>query len=278
MLTLMFLYHPLFGGSLFFGLGCDFSGVHMPELQDGVAVVTGAAAGIGRATAQRFAEEGAKVVVADIDMEGLEETVDLIETEGGEATAIKTDVSNYEEVSALIDETVESYGPPDFAFNNAGIEGSTEPLADQSLEDWKKTISINQTGVWNCLKEELAVMAENGGGAIVNTSSIAGLSAAGGSPYVASKHGVVGLTRVAAAEYGPEDIRVNAVCPGVIDTEMIDRSREEMGEQLDAFIEAKPLGRMGDPEEIAAAVVWLCSDESSFVTGHPLVIDGGFMA
>lgn len=250
----------------------------MPELQDGVAIVTGAAGGIGRATAQRFAEEGAKVVVADIDMEGLEETVGLIEADGGEVTAVETDVSDHDDVSALIDETVETYGPPDFAFNNAGIEGSTKPLAEQTLDEWNRTISINQTGVWNCLKEELAVMAENGGGAIVNTSSIAGMSAAGGSPYVASKHGVIGLTRVAAAEYGPEDVRVNAVCPGVIDTEMIERSREEMGEQLDALIAAKPLGRMGDSEEVAAAVVWLCSDESSFVTGHPLVIDGGFMA
>lgn len=250
----------------------------MNGITDGVAVITGAGAGIGRATARRFAEEGAKVVVADVDEEGMAETVELIEDDGGEATAVPTDVSNRADVSNLIEETIETYGVPDFAFNNAGIEGSSAPLADQTVEDWDQTIAVNQTGLWLCLKEELAVMADNGGGSIVNMSSIAGLSAAGGSPYVASKHGVVGLTRVAAAEYGPEGVRVNAVCPGIINTEMIDRAREEMDEALEAMIDAKPLGRMGEPEEIAAAVVWLCSDESSFVTGHPLVIDGGYMA
>lgn len=250
----------------------------MKGISDGVALVTGAAAGIGRAAARRFAEEGAKVVASDIDSEGLAETAELIEADGGEVTVVETNVANHEEVAALVEETIETYGVPDFAFNNAGIEGSSDPLTEQTMEDWKQTIEVNQTGVWNSLKEELAVMADNGGGAIVNMSSIAGLSAAGGSPYVASKHGVIGLTKVAAAEYGPEGIRVNAVCPGVIDTEMIDRAREEMGEQLEGLIAAKPLGRMGDPEEVAAAVVWLCSEESSFVTGHPLVIDGGFMA
>lgn len=250
----------------------------MSDMTDGTALVTGAAGGIGRATARRFAEEGAKVVVADIDTDGLEETVDLIETDGGEATAVETDVSDYGEVETLLDETIDTYGVPDYAFNNAGIEGSMDPLTEQSLEEWDQTISVNQEGVWHCLREELAVMAENGGGAIVNTSSIAGLSAAAGTPYVASKHAVVGLTRVAAAEYGPQGVRVNAVCPGVIDTKMVDRARAESPEQLDAFVQAKPLRRMGEPEEVAAAVVWLCSDDASFITGHPLVIDGGFMA
>ncbi|GAA0203385.1 glucose 1-dehydrogenase [Halobaculum roseum] len=251
----------------------------MNGIEGGVAIVTGGAAGIGRAAAERFAAEGARVVVADIDADDLAETVDLIEADGGEATAVETDVSDADDVASLVEETVDTYGVPDFALNNAGIEGSSAPLADQSLEDWKRVIDVNQTGVWNCLTEELAVMADNGGGAIVNTSSIAGLSAAGGGPYVASKHGVIGLTRAAAAQYGPAGVRVNAVCPGVIDTEMIDRASDEMGEEtIDQIVQAKPLRRMGEPEEVASAVVWLCSDESSFVTGHPLVIDGGYMA
>lgn len=251
----------------------------MNGIDGGVAIVTGGAAGIGRATARRFATEGASVVVADIDAAGLTGTVDLIDDDGGEAVAIETDVSDADDVAALVEETVDTYGVPDFAFNNAGIEGSSERLADQSLDDWKRVIEVNQTGVWNCLTEELAVMADNGGGAIVNTSSIAGLSAAGGAPYVASKHGIVGLTRIAAAEYGPVGVRVNAVCPGVIDTEMIDRASEGRGGQnIDRVVQAKPLRRMGEPEEVAAAAVWLCSDDSSFVTGHPLVVDGGYMA
>ncbi|QZP39448.1 glucose 1-dehydrogenase [Halobaculum magnesiiphilum] len=251
----------------------------MNGIEGGVAIVTGGAAGIGRATAERFAAEGASVVVADIDADDLAETVDLIEADGGEATAVETDVSDADDVASLVEKTIDTYGVPDFALNNAGIEGSSAPIADQSLEDWKRVIDVNQTGVWNCLTEELAVMADNGGGAVVNMSSIAGLSAAGGAPYVASKHGVVGLTRAAAAQYGPAGVRVNAVCPGVIDTEMIDRASDEMGEEtIDQIVQAKPLRRMGEPEEVASAVVWLCSDESSFVTGHPLVIDGGYMA
>lgn len=250
----------------------------MNGISDGVAIVTGGATGIGRATAQRFAAEGARVVVSDIDLERAEETVESIEADGGEAIAVETDVSDEADVASLLDETIETYGVPDFAVNNAGIEGETAPLAEQSIDDWNATISVNQTGVWLCLKEELAVMADNGGGSIVNMSSIAGLTVAGPGPYVSSKHGVIGLTRVAAAEYGSEGVRVNAVCPGVIDTEMVDRSAEEMGDQLDAMIEAKPLGRMGRPEEVAAATVWLCSAEASFVTGHPLVVDGGYVA
>lgn len=250
----------------------------MKGLSNSVAIVTGGAAGIGRATAERFAEEGAQVVVADVDADGIAETVDLIEEAGGEATAVTCDVTDEDDVAAMVEEAVDTYGGLDVAFNNAGIEGSTEPIADQSLEDWEATTAVNQTGVWNCLTEELAVMADDGGGSIVNTASIAGLTAAGGGPYVASKHGVIGLTRVAATEYGPHGVRVNAVCPGVIETAMIERSREEMGDQLEAFIDAKPLGRAGEPEEIAGAVAWLCSDDASFVTGHPLVVDGGFMA
>jgi NAD(P)-dependent dehydrogenase (short-subunit alcohol dehydrogenase family) len=251
----------------------------MNGIDGGVAVVTGAAAGIGRASARRFAAEGASVVAADIDATDLAETVELIEADGGEATAVETDVSDADDVAALVEETIDTYGVPDFAHNNAGIEGSAARMADQSLEEYKRVIEVNQDGVWNCLTEELAVMADNGGGAIVNSSSIAGLSAGGGAPYVASKHGVVGLTRAAAAEYGPVGVRVNAVCPGVIDTEMIDRSSDEMGaETIERIVQAKPLRRMGDPEEVAAAAVWLCSADSSFVTGHPLVIDGGYLA
>jgi NAD(P)-dependent dehydrogenase (short-subunit alcohol dehydrogenase family) len=250
-----------------------------PKLNDSTAVVTGAGSGIGRQTAERFAEEGANVVVADVDEDGGRTTVDMIESAGGDATFVRTDVTEPDDIATMIDTAVETYGGLDVAHNNAGIEGNQQDdLADQSHDDWTQVIDVNLTGVWQCLKQEIQTMEANGGGAIVNTSSIAGLAAAGTAPYVASKHGVIGLTRVAASEYADAEIRVNAVCPGVIDTPMVDRAEEVDPEELQQFVQMQPMGRKGRPEEIANAVVWLCSEEASFVTGNAYPVDGGYMA
>lgn len=248
------------------------------DLTDETAIVTGGSSGIGRQTAMRFGDEGANVVVADVDAAGGAETVDSIEDEGGEATFVEVDVSDPDSVAEMVDTTVATYGSLDVAHNNAGIEGDSDPMAEQSLENWNRVIGINLTGVWLCLKHELAVMADDGGGAIVNTSSIAGLSAAGAAPYAATKHGVIGLTRVAATEYADADVRVNAVCPGVIETPMVAKSQAENPEEIEQFVGMQPLGRMGTAEEIANAVVWLSSDETSFVTGNAFPVDGGFTA
>lgn len=245
---------------------------------DAVAIVTGAGSGIGRASAERFAAEGASVVVADVDAEGGQETAERIENEGGEATFIEADVSDEAAVEAMVEETVETYGSLDVAHNNAGIESDYAPTADVSLADWQQVIDINLTGVWQCLRYEIpAMLAE--GGRIVNTSSIGGLSASGSAPYTGSKHGVIGLTRTAATEYASQGIRVNAVCPGVVRTSMVEEgAAAETPEGLERVLDAQPLGRMADPEEVANAVAWLCSTESSFVTDHPLAVDGGLLA
>ncbi len=250
-----------------------------PEIEGNTAIVTGAGSGIGRQTAKRFADEGANVVVADIDEDGGRTTVDMVESADGDATFVRADVTEPDDIQTMVDTAVETYGGLDMAHNNAGIEGNQQDdLADQSRSDWAQVIDINLTGVWECLRREIRTMEANGGGAIVNTSSIAGLTAGGTAPYVASKHGVVGLTRVAASEYADADIRVNAVCPGVIDTPMVDRAEEADPEELQQFVQMQPMGRKGQPEEIANAVVWLCSDEASFVTGNAYPVDGGYMA
>jgi len=248
------------------------------DLTDKTAIVTGAGSGIGRKSAVRFAEEGANVVVADVDTDGGHETVSRIESDGGEATFVETDVSDPDDVAAMVDATVETYGGLDVAHNNAGIEGDQDAsLAEFSVEEWNQITGVDLDGVWHCLKHEIQEMVDSGG-AIVNTSSIAGLSAAGNAPYAASKHGVVGLTRVAASEYAEEDIRVNAVCPGVIDTPMVDRAEEDAPAELQQFVGMQPLGRKGTPTEVANLVVWLCSAEASFVTGNAYPVDGGYMA
>ena len=243
-----------------------------------VALVTGASSGIGKATALAFAREGARVVVADIQSCGAS-TVKEIEESGGTALFVQMDVSNPEEVAAMVQTAVTAYGGLDIAFNNAGIEGTPAPTADCTPENWDRTIAVNLTGAWFCMKEELEQMLRQHHGVIVNCASVAGLVGFRGSPaYVASKHGLVGLTKTAALEYATDGIRVNAICPGVIDTPMIERftgGNPELEAQLNA---AEPMGRMGHPEEIADAVLWLCSDGASFTTGQAIAVDGGWVA
>jgi NAD(P)-dependent dehydrogenase (short-subunit alcohol dehydrogenase family) len=248
-------------------------------LRGKVAIVTGGTSGIGRDTAVLFAKAGAKVVVAGRREAEGKETIDLIRAAGGDGLLVKTDVSRAADVRALVQKTVEKFGRLDVAFNNAGIEGSWSPIAEQSEEDWDSTIDINLKGVWLCLKYEIQQMLkQGGGGVIVNMASVAGfIGSAGAATYCASKHGVMALTKSAALETARSGIRVNVVCPAVIET--------PMGERLWGAPEAKkfalglhPIGRFGKPEEIADAVMWMCSDGASFMTGQSLVLDGGFLA
>jgi len=245
-----------------------------------VALVTGGSTGIGKATALGFAREGAKVVVADVAVEGGEQTVRSIQDAGGEASFFKADTSVASEVATLINEVIKSYGRLDCAFNNAGIEGEIGVSTHEySEEGWDRVIAVNLKGVWLCMKYEIPVMLRQGGGTIVNTSSIWGLvGAQGASAYIASKHGVAGLTKTAAVEYAQQGIRINAVNPGPIRTPMVDRFIATIPEFESNMTALEPIGRMGTPEEVAEAVVWLCSDAASYVIGHTMVVDGGFVA
>lgn len=244
-----------------------------------VALVTGAASGIGRATAIAFARQGATVVLADHDREKGAQVANEIETFGGLATFIPCDVSKPEEVRHLIEQTVMRFHKLDFAFNNAGIEGEQARTAECHEANWDRVIGINLKGVWLCMKSELPIMARQGGGVIVNCSSVAGMVGFQGFPaYVASKHGVIGLTKTAALEYAHEKVRINAISPGVIQTPMIDRivlNNEQIRESLYA---GEPIGRAGRPEEIAETVLWLCAENSAFVTGATIAVDGGWTA
>ena len=251
----------------------------MGQLDGKVALITGAGSGIGRASALAFAREGAKVAVTDIVIEGGEETVRLVKEAGGEAFFIKVDVANAADVEAMVNTVVDTYGRIDCAYNNAGVEGRLASTDEYPEDVFDKVIDINLTGVWLCMKYELPHMLKQGSGAIVNTASGAGLIGVDGmSAYVASKHGVVGLTKTAALEYAKSGIRVNAVCPGLIQTPMVERLTAEQPQLGEALVAAEPVGRTGKPEEIAESVVWMCSDAASFVTGHAMSVDGGYVA
>ena len=242
-----------------------------------VAFVTGGASGIGRATALAFARAGASVVVADVSEKGNQETARLIEQEGNRALAVLCDVSRPDDVKAALEQTVNTFGRLDFAFNNAGIEPKKPaPTADYDEEEWSRIIDIDLRGVFLCMKYEIPLLLKQGGGAIVNTSSGAGVVGIKGSPaYTAAKHGVIGLTKATALDYAAQKIRVNAVCPGYIATPMMERFTGGTAEGRAKVIAEEPIGRMGRPEEIANAVLWLCSDAAAFTVGHALVVDGG---
>jgi NAD(P)-dependent dehydrogenase (short-subunit alcohol dehydrogenase family) len=242
-----------------------------------VALITGGSFGIGRATALAFASRGAKVVVADYIEDAV--TVEQIKANGGDAIFIKCDVSVSADVKNMIDKTIAKYGRLDYAFNNAGIEGQMGNTVDCTEENWDRTLNINLKGIWLCMKYEIPQMLLSGKGAIVNCSSVAGLIGFPGLPaYVSSKHAVAGLTKTTALEYAKSGIRVNAVSPGVIKTAMIDRLSGGTKEGEEQFTGFEPVGRMGQPEEIAEAVCFLCSDAASFMTGVIMPIDGGFVA
>ena len=242
-----------------------------------VAIVTGGSFGIGRATAMSFARQGAKVVIADVVENN--STINDIKAEGGEAIFVQCDVGDESSIKQMVEKTISTYGRLDYAFNNAGIEGLSAPTHECTMENWTKTIDINLRGVWLCMKYEIPHLLKQRKGALVNNASIAGLVGFPNIPaYVASKHGVIGLTKNAALEYAKSGIRVNVVCPGVIKTPMIDRFTGKNKEVEKQFETMEPVGRLGEPEEVAAAVTWLCSDAASFVTGHSLTVDGGWVA
>jgi NAD(P)-dependent dehydrogenase (short-subunit alcohol dehydrogenase family) len=243
-----------------------------------VALVTGAAQGIGFAAAKAFAEAGAKVVLADYNEELVNQAAQQLTEKGFEVLAIKCDVSNDDEVKAMVEKTVATFGRLDVAYNNAGVQNELADAADQTREDFDRVTGINLRGVWSCMKYELQQMREQGSGAIVNCSSIGGiLGGAQRGTYHAAKHGIIGLTKSAALEYASRGIRINSICPGIIHTPMADKMMAEgQKEILDAMIETVPAARLGQSEEIANAVLFLCSDAASFVVGHTLVVDGGY--
>jgi len=261
----------LFDSSRISSMSMSFSGQ--------VALVTGAAAGIGRATALAFAAQGLKVAVADLDERGGEACVAEIRAAGGEALFIGCDVTRDEQVRSMIERVLSCYGRLDYAFNNAGIEIEQGRLAEGSEAEFDAIMGVNVKGVWLCMKYQLPVMLAQGGGAIVNTASVAGLGAAPKmSIYAASKHAVIGLTKSAAIEYAKKGIRVNAVCPAVIDTDMFRRAYEADPRKAEFAAAMHPVGRVGKVEEVAAAVMYLCSDGAAFTTGHALTVDGGATA
>ena len=249
-------------------------------LQDKAIIITGGSTGIGRATALRAAQEGARLTIADVNLKDGETVVAEINNKGGTAQLVKTDVTRSAEVQAMIAATVSAYGRLDGAFNNAGIEGQFTRITKMTEEEYDRTLSVDLKGVWLCVKYEIEQFLKQGSaGSIVSTASVAGLiGTRGGSAYCAAKHGVVGLTKCAALEYARKAIRVNAVCPGIIQTPMVDRMIADSGIVPQRLIDQEPIGRLGQPGEISEAVLWLLSDLSSFVTGIAMPVDGGYVA
>lgn len=250
------------------------------SLKDKVALITGGSTGIGRATAMAFAREGAKVIIADVNVNEGDNTVRMIESNGASASFMETDVSRAEEAEALINNIISHYGRLDCAVNNAGVVGEQGLTADCTEENWDHIIGVNLKGTWLCMKYEIRQMLKQGAGAIVNISSVTGSVGYPTLPaYVTSKHGIVGLTKVSALEYAKSGIRINAVCPGYVRTPMLEGVFNGWSDEVESMISGhQPVGRVGKPEEIAEAVLWLSSDAASFVTGHAMAVDGGFLA
>ena len=252
----------------------------MSRILDGkIALITGAGSGIGRATSMIFAREGARLVLADVVEPGGQETLRMVKELGADAIFFKTDVAKSSDVDAVVAKAVETFGRLDCAFNNAGIAGAGRLTHEYSEDQWNRVISINLTGVWLCMKAEITQMLTQGAGSIVNTSSIMGLTGAIRVPaYTAAKHGVAGLTKAAALEYGRHGIRINAVCPAPIYTPLLASTFENRPDVEERYARSEPLKRIGQPEEVGEAVAWLCSDRASYVTGLPMPVDGGYMA
>ncbi len=245
-----------------------------------VALVTGAGSGIGRSCAVAFARAGADVIAADLDVEGNAETVRLVEQEGGRGVSLRCDVADPDDVERMVAATLEKFGRLDYACNNAGIGGTSAPTGEYPIDSWRRVIDVNLSGVFYCMRYEIPAMLQNGGGAIVNMSSILGQVGMANAPaYVAAKHGLNGLTKSTAVEYATRGIRVNAICPAFITTPLLEKAGIVEGTEMHSMLTSlHPMRRFGTPEEVAEAVVWLCSDGASFVTGEALLVDGGYVA
>jgi len=253
----------------------------MGRFENKVVIVTGGNSGIGKETAIQFAGEGAKVVVAARREDEGNAVVEEIKGAGGEAIFISVDVANPEDVQQMVNQTVETFGGLDYAFNNAGMVGSARaPIEDYDLDAWERVMAVNVTGVFLCMKYQIPEMLKRGGGAIVNMASVSGFkgSSGGAAVYATSKHAVIGMSKSAALENAQRNIRVNTVCPAVIDTPLVHDNLFASEEAKQQVIDWHPIGRIGEPREVAGAVLWLCSDEASFVTGHQMIMDGGLMA